>query len=146
MGAAVREVYLPFGAHWYAFWSGEAFRGGQAITRPAPWTRPVLFARESCAIPINVAPQTFAARAACRSFMIFPPTGSGAFTTENFEDDDESEAYQAGGYGGWRIMVEADAKSVSVRVQRFGAITGLDPEMRVILPEGESRTVSVSRS
>ena len=78
--------------------------------------------------------------------MIFPPTGSGAFTTENFEDDDESEAYQAGGYGGWRIMVEADAKSVSVRVQRFGAITGLDPEMRVILPEGESRTVSVSRS
>ena len=77
--------------------------------------------------------------------MIFPPTGSGAFTTENFEDDDESEAYQTGGYGGWRIMVEADAKSVSVRVQRFGAFTRLDPEVRLILPEGETRTVSVSR-
>jgi hypothetical protein len=56
--------------------------------------------------------------------MIFPPIDSGA----------------------WRIMVEADAKSVSVRVQRFGAFTGLDPEMRVILPEGETRTSSVSRS
>ena len=88
-----RAVYLPFGAHWYDFWSGEVFEGGQTITRPAPWTRPVLFARESCAIPVNVAAQTFAARADRRSFMVFPPTGSGAFTTENFEDDDESEAY-----------------------------------------------------
>jgi hypothetical protein len=56
--------------------------------------------------------------------MIFPPTDS----------------------GGWRIMVEADAKSVSVRVQRFGAFTGLDPEVRLIFPEGETRAVSVSRS
>ena len=144
-GHVHREVYLPFGAHWYDFWSGEVFEGGQTITRPAPWTRPVLFARESCAIPVNVAAQTFAARADRRGFMIFPPTGSGAFTTENFEDDDESEAYQAGGYGGWRIKVEADAKSVSVHVQRFGAFTRLDPEVGLIWPEGETRTVSVSR-
>ena len=41
-------------------------------------------------------------------------------------------------------MVEADAKSVSVRVQRFGAFTTLDPEVHLILPEGETRTVSVS--
>jgi hypothetical protein len=33
-------------------------------------------------------------------------------------------------------MVEADAKSVSVRVQRFGAFTKLDPEVHLILPEG----------
>jgi alpha-glucosidase len=78
--------------------------------------------------------------------MIFPPTGSGAFTTENFEDDGESEAYKTGGYGGWRIKVEADAKSVSVRVQRFGAFRGLDPEARLILPESEKRMVAISRS
>jgi hypothetical protein len=34
------------------------------------------------------------------------------------------------GYGGWRIKVEADAKSVSVRVQRFGAFTGLQARAR----------------
>jgi alpha-glucosidase len=81
------------------------FKGGQTITRPAPWTWPVLFARESSAIPVNVAAQTFAARVDTRSFMIFPPTGSGAFTTENFEDDGESEANKTGGYGGWRFKV-----------------------------------------
>jgi alpha-glucosidase (family GH31 glycosyl hydrolase) len=35
-GHVHREVYLPFGAHWYDFWSGEVFKGGQTITRPAP--------------------------------------------------------------------------------------------------------------
>jgi hypothetical protein len=37
---------------------------------------------------------------------------------------------KTGGYGGWRIKVEADAKSVSVRVQRFGAFTGLQVRVR----------------
>jgi hypothetical protein len=35
----------------------------------------------------------------------------------------------AGGYGGWRIKVAADARSVSVRIHRFGAFTGLAPEV-----------------
>jgi alpha-glucosidase len=115
-GQVRRDLYLPSGTRWYDFWSGEVFEGGQTVTRPAPWTRPVLFAREGCAIPVNVAAQTFAARADRRSFMVFPPTGSGAFTTENFEDDGESEAYSTGGYGGWHIAVEAAARSVAVRI------------------------------
>jgi alpha-glucosidase len=145
-GLVDREVNLPSGTHWYDFWSGEVFKGGQTVTRPAPWARPVLFARESCAIPLNVAAQTFAARADRRSFKIFPPTGSGAFTTENFEDDDESEAYQAGGYGGWRINVEADEKLVSVHVHNFGAFTEFSPEAGLIFPEPETRKVSITRS
>ncbi|HEX3496235.1 MAG TPA: hypothetical protein VHT02_03515, partial [Methylocella sp.] len=145
-GRVNREIYLPSGANWYDFWSGEVFKGGQTFTRPAPWSRPILFARESCAIPVNVAAQTFATRAERRSFMIFPPTGDGAFTTENFEDDGESETFRTSGYGGWRINVEAGAKSVSVRMQRFGAFTGPDPEARLIFPESETRTVSISRS
>lgn len=140
-----REVYLPSGTRWYDFWSGEVFEGGQTINRPAPWSQPVVLARENCAVPVNVAVQTFTARADRRGFMIFPPTGSGAFTTENFEDDGESEAYRTGGYGGFRIEVEADEGSVSVHVRRFGAM-GPDPEAHLILPQSEKRKVSISRS
>jgi alpha-glucosidase len=78
--------------------------------------------------------------------MIFPRIGSGTFTAESFEDDGETEAYRMGGYGGWRITVESHTKSVSVRIQRFGAFTGLDPEPRVIFPESETRAVSILRS
>jgi alpha-glucosidase len=144
-GLVDREVYLPLGTRWYDFWSGEVFEGGQTVNSPAPWNQPVLFAREGCAIPVNVAAQSFVARADRRAFMIFPPISSGAFTTVNFEDDGESEAYRTGGYGGCRIKVEADAKSVSVQVQRFGAM-GLDPEVSLILPSSEKRTVSMSGS
>jgi alpha-glucosidase len=145
-GRVDREVYLPRGTNWYDFWSGETFAGGQTVTRPAPWTRPVLFARESCGIPVNVACQTFAARSDHRSFMIFPPTGSGAFTAESFEDDGESEAYRTGGYGGWSIMVETDAKSVMARIRRFGAFGKLALDLDLILPESEAREISISRS
>ncbi len=90
--------------------------------------------------------QTFGARADRRGFMVFPPAGSGTFTSENFGDDGDSEAYRTGGHGGWGIKVKADARSVSVRIQRFGAFTGLDPEPQMIFPASETRAVSISRS
>jgi alpha-glucosidase len=141
-----REVYLPAGAYWYDFWSGELLEGGRSLARPAPWTHPLLFAREKSAIPINVAEQTFSARADRRSFMIFPPEGAGAFTASSFEDDGESEAYRTGGYGGWRLEVEADRKAIEVRIYRYGAFTGLDPDAGLVFPRGETRKISVFRS
>jgi len=144
-GQADRKLYLPSGARWYDFWSNEVFEGGVTITRPAPWSQPVLFAREGCAIPVNVASQTFAARADRRGFMIFPPK-SGTFTSENFEDDGESEAYRTDGHGGWRIEVEADALSVSVRIQCFGAFVGRGCEPQIIFHASEARAISVSSS
>lgn len=145
-GVTTRDVYLPAGAHWYDVWSGELFDGGRAVTRPAPWTRPVLFAREGSAIPVNVADQTFTVRADRRSFMIFPPKGIGSFISQSFEDDGESEAYRTGGHGGWRVEVEADTRSVSVRIRRFGAFTGLDPDAGLIFPKRETRKISVVRT
>jgi len=144
-GRADREVYLPLGTRWYDFWSGEVFEGGQTVARPAPWTHPVLFARESCAIPVNTARQTFTDRADHRGFMIFPPAGCGAFTAETFEDDGESEAYRTGGSGRWRISAEADEKFLSLRVQRFGAFACLHPGPRLIFPKSEMREISISR-
>jgi hypothetical protein len=41
--------------------------------------------------------------------------------------------------------VKADDKLLSVRVQRFGTFTRLDPEPRLIWPEGETRAVSISK-
>ncbi len=142
--ATTREVYLPAGVLWYDFWSGERLEGGQGVTRPAPWARPVVLVRESCAIPVNVAAQTFAARSDHRSFMIFPPSGAGAFAAESFEDDGESEAYRTGGFGGWRLDVETTSDSVSVRIRRSGNIPTLEPEPGLIFPASETRRISVS--
>jgi len=173
-GQTMRDIYLPAGARWYDFWSGEPFMGGQTIARPAPWARPVLFAREGCAIAVNLAAQSFSTRGDHRGFMIFPPIGAGAFAAEIFDDDGESEAYRTGGLEhipiglnqsdrqeyaqafesgaifdraleGWRIEVEADARLVSARVRRLGGATRPDPEPRLIFPLGETRMISIVR-
>jgi hypothetical protein len=120
--------------------------GSASPVRPAPWTHPLLFAREGSAIPINVAVQSFAARADRRGFLIFPPKRAGTFTMESFEDDGESEAYRTGGYGGWRLAVEAARTSILVRIGRYGVFMGLDPDAEVIFPRGESRRIFVRRS
>lgn len=145
-GCAEREVYLPAGTQWYDYWTGETFAGGQTVRRPAPWGRPVLFAREAAAIAMNVAEQSFAKRADRRGFMIFPPKGSGAFAVENFEDDGESEAYSRGDYGGWRIEVETDASRISARVRHFGAFDARDEKPWLIFPQTEARPVTISYS
>lgn len=139
-----RDVHLPSGTLWYDYWTGKSFVGGQTVARQAPWVRPVLFAREKTAIAVNIAEQSFAKRADRRGFMIFPPKGSGAFVAENFEDDGESEAYRSGGFGGWRIELEAEANRISARVQRFGSFGAGNERPQLIFPETELRSITVS--
>ncbi|MFX5714171.1 family 31 glucosidase, partial [Acinetobacter baumannii] len=45
-GQRERSVYLPAGARWVSYWSGEVFEGGQTVTLPAPWDQPVMLIRE----------------------------------------------------------------------------------------------------
>jgi alpha-glucosidase len=125
-GATAREVYLPNGARWFDWWTGEAFAGGQTVTRPAPYERPPLFAREGSAIPLNIAAQHFAARADRRAFAVFP-VAEGWFVAdiadgdgERLVDDDRR----------WRIRVTCDADTITVE--------GADGA-EIILPAGETR-------
>ena len=45
-GQRTRDVYLPNGASWYDWWSGECFAGGETVTLTASWDRPPLLVRE----------------------------------------------------------------------------------------------------
>ena len=40
------QPWLPAGADWRDFWTGERFAGGASVSRPAPYDRPVLFVRD----------------------------------------------------------------------------------------------------
>ena len=70
-GVTEREVYLPAGTRWCDFWTDTVFDGGQAVTLPAPWARPVALVRAGVAIPLNDAAQSFAARSQQRVARIF---------------------------------------------------------------------------
>ncbi len=143
-GRVERDVYLPTGALWYDYWSGEAIQGGQTVTRPAPWSRPALFVREGRVIPVNLAHQTFASRADRRGFLVFPPIGHGASLDEIYDDDGESSVCDTGEREGWRISVNADVATVAICVQKLG-FGESRREPPVTLPESEARLASVRR-
>ncbi len=134
-GAAAREVYLPAGARWFDWWSGEAFGGGQTVTRSAPYDRPPLFAREGSVIALNVAEQHFAARGDERGFAVFPVT-EGSFGVDIFDDDGESDL-SSGSFFRWRVDVACTATTIDIRV-------GGGADAKIVLPYGESRRVTIA--
>jgi alpha-glucosidase len=139
-GAVTRSFYLPAGAIWRDFWSGERFDGGRRVTLPAPLDRPVLLVREGAAIPLNIAEQHFDRRADQRAFAVFPPP-AGKVEGRCFEDDGESEAWRDGGYGFWRMEVDCAEDRLIVAFGREGPSPPAGDTLTVLLPQSEARPV-----
>ena len=47
------DVYLPAGADWYDWWTGEALKGGQTVAADAPLDRCPLYARAGAIVPLG---------------------------------------------------------------------------------------------
>jgi alpha-D-xyloside xylohydrolase len=52
-GAKSRRVYLPAGADWYDFWSGEKTKGGQEVNRETPLRIMPLYVRAGSILPMG---------------------------------------------------------------------------------------------
>ena len=132
-GAETRDVYLPAGADWADFWTGEVFAGGGRINRPAPLGRPPLLVRVGSALPLNIAEQTFERRGDARAFAIFAPE-RGAFQAACYEDDGETEAWRAGGFGHWLLAVEAAPDELIVDIRATGQRPPTGPVSLLVRP------------
>ncbi len=142
-GATVRAVYLPSGARWFDWWTGEAFDGGQTVTRSAPFDRPPLFAREGSVVALNTAEQRFAARADRRGFVLFPIV-QGSFEAEIFDDDGESEAWREGRYRLWRVRATCTPETIEMAITATENGLPIECDVKIVLPVTETRRVTVS--
>lgn len=140
-GQTRREVYLPAGACWVSYWSGEAFEGGQAVTLPAPWDAPVMLVREGGVIALNVAEQHFDRRGDRRGFLVVPVRGAGVAAGGCIEDDGETEAWRQGEQGRWRVQAVSDARTVTLSVTQEGRMPARADTVELFLPAGEARQV-----
>lgn len=138
-GAWARRVYLPSGADWYDFWSGDHFTGGQEVTLAAPWDRPPLLVRAGSAIPLNVAEQHFNQAADERGFAVFPHRGNGSFTQECFEDDGAGEGYRMGQHGAWRLAAASGDEALRIGVAKTGRCPPASGRLALLLPGQETR-------
>jgi alpha-glucosidase len=142
-GLRARTVYLPAGANWYDYWTGDYYRGGREIVVPAPWDRPPLLAKEGSVIPLNVAEQHFSKRANRPGFFIFPKRSTGTTDYDCFEDDGESEAYREGDFYNWRLRIQTTASEILITIKREGKIDSGVIGVTLLFPSQETRRVKV---
>jgi alpha-glucosidase len=143
-GAQSRRVYLPSGADWFDFWTGQRFAGGQEVTVAAPWDRPPLLARAGSAIPLNLAEQHFNRPADNRGFAVFPQAGDATVSQSFFEDDGDGLAYRSDDVGQWDVRVDTDATSIRLAIGRSGHKPPTQSRITVLLPQGDPRPANVT--
>ena len=123
--ARARMVYLPAGADWYDFHTGERHAGGQTLEAQAPLSRMPLYVRAGSIVPVGPDIQ-YAAEKPGAPITLLVFTGSdGSF--DLYEDDGVSYGYERGEFS--RIPLRYDAaKGVLVIGARSGSFAGMPEE------------------
>jgi alpha-D-xyloside xylohydrolase len=123
-----REVYLPEGAGWYNFWTGESLKGGQTVTANAPLTHLPVFVRAGSIVPTGPAIQ-FTDEGLNAPITLNVYTGAnGSF--ELYEDDGRSNNYLKGQFS--RIPVSYDEASGILSIgTRTGEFTGMAKDRKI---------------
>ena len=137
-GAEKRSVYLPSGAQWFDFWTGQTFPGGQTIDTAAPIQTLPLFVRAGSIIPYGP-PVQYAAAAPDPIELRIYPGADGRFVL--YEDEGDNYDYEHGKYA--TIPVSWDD---STRILDIGKRQGKFPGMlrqrtfRIVLVSPEHGT------
>lgn len=120
--ARSREVYLPKGALWYDFWTGEALAGGRTITAPAPYERLPVYVQAGSIVPIGPELQ-YTDEKAADPLTLWVYGGADA-DFEIYEDDGVSNGYERGAFSTIALHWD-DAGKRLVIAERSGSYPGM---------------------
>lgn len=140
-----QRTYLPAGASWYDFWTGERLAGGTTVAKACPLDTFPVYVRAGSIVPMGPADLQYATERpdAPLTIRIYPGANV-AFTL--YEDDNETYAYERG----QRATIDLTWDDAT-RTLRVGARQGTFPGLvatrtfEVVLVEaggGSRRTVT----
>ena len=122
-----RELYLPKGADWFDFWTGDKFPGGQTISKETPLDVIPLYVKAGSVLPIGPAVQ-YAAEKKWDNLEIRVYKGAnGEFTL--YEDEGDNYNYEKGVYSTITFKWN-DAKKTLTIGDRVGAFPGMINERK----------------
>lgn len=121
-GARERKVYMPKGAAWYDFYTGEVHKGGATVTVKAPATRIPLLVKAGAILPMGPVTQYVDERPDAPITLNIYTGADGQFSL--YEDDGVTKAYTRGEFS--RIPLSYDDKSGAVTIgARSGQYKGM---------------------
>lgn len=130
-GATSKNVYLPAGADWFDFWTGEKSTGGQTVNAAAPADRIPLFIRAGSIVPLGPVVQYAGEKPAGPIELRVYPGADGSFSL--YEDEGDNYNYEHGAYA--TIPISWNEKSQTFTVgKRTGKFHGMlkDRTFRIV--------------
>jgi len=122
-----RELYLPLGANWVDFWTGEKFEGGKTVAKEAPLDIMPLYVKAGSILPIGPKVQYATEKKWDNLEIRVYPGANGEFTL--YEDENDNYNYEKGAFStitfNWN-----DAKKTLTINDRKGSFTGMIAERK----------------
>ena len=133
--------YLPKGATWYDFWTGQRYQGGKDVTIETTLDRVPMFVRAGSILPLGPEMQYVGEKPWDDLLLRVYPGADGTFTL--YEDEGDSYNYERGIYT--TILFTWDDRSRMLTIgNRQGSYPGMlqKRSFTVMLPDGTTKTVS----
>jgi alpha-D-xyloside xylohydrolase len=128
-GATTREVYLPKGATWRNFWTGQACWGGQTVTVEAPLHIIPVFVKEGAIIPVYPERRPDDQPESPVKLYVFT-SDDGCF--EWYNDDGVSFDYEEGDYSFIPVSYDCRKRELVFEEQKGTYATGQTREIQIV--------------
>jgi len=128
-----QRTYLPAGASWYDFWTGERLAGGTTVTKTCPLDTFPVYVRAGSIVPMGPADLQYATERPDAPYTIrIYPGANASFTL--YADDSETYAYEHGQRATVDLTWDDAAKTLHVGA-RQGSFPGMvtQRELHVVL-------------
>ena len=132
--------YLPKGATWYDFWTGQSFKGGQTVPIQSSFDRVPMFVRAGSILPLGPEMQYVGEKSWKNLELRVYPGANGAFSL--YEDEGDNYNYEKGVYT--LIPMTWNDKTQTLTIgQRQGQYPGMLSQrtFTIVLPNGKVQTV-----
>lgn len=117
-----QEVYLPKGAEWYDFWTGERLQGGQEIQKATPIDIIPLYVKAGSVLPWGPKVQYSTEKNWDNLEIRIYPGANGEFTL--YEDENDNYNYEKGAYTTITLKWDDQSKILTVD-KRKGSFKGM---------------------
>jgi alpha-D-xyloside xylohydrolase len=127
-----RSVYLPKNTHWFDFWTGKKFQGGNIISADAPIDHIPVFVREGAIVPMGPVQQYSSEKPDAPWEIRIYPGKDGIFTI--YEDEGDNYNYEQGKFA--KITLQWDNKNKILTIgDHKGSFTNMvrEREFRVLI-------------
>lgn len=116
------EVYLPKGANWFDFWTGEKINGGQSVTKETPINIIPLYVKQGTILPLGPKVQYAEEKKWDNLEIRVYPGADGEFTL--YEDENDNYNYEKGAYSTIKLEWNDQSKTLTIG-KRKGSFNGM---------------------